>query len=947
MFFLQKLPVNGFNFFHGAGQRKLFCISGVTAAGFGPFLRMFNPPVDFFRQILRISGLEQRAAVQRKIPGGAGTRIGNQRYQTGGESFHAGERFDFDFGCVHIQIAAGHAFQKFRIRPETEEHRRIRQFFPHPPVFFAQRPAAGKPQMNRIPVFGKADGFQQHILPFFRRKAAGHQDMETFMRYRRLVRKIRRNSVADDMEGSPETVIRKLVGNKLRRTVDMGKAPEKIPVKKTVKQPGSQAAFPQPDKVRDILRLQVVGCKTRDPHFFRFFRNGFFHRERQVQVHHVHTLQRRTDHLFYRLRKYNALFFRNRRHQRNVLPRQHEFIRARTAGTDYTDRVPAQTQLFRKAPGGDRRPVGRIVKLVHCQKDCHAHVISQIPRIDNKNAVISVKSGFCWCNYTNKSRAPLPSAEFPENPGVCRAILTLDELPELADTEGMFNFSKPEIDPKYQAGLEKQHKRGKLHAIERIQALLDPGSFTEIYSGVRHNCTEFGMEGKDIPYDGVITGFGTINGRQVAVYSQDFTLQGGSLGFLHGQKIANIIEAAVNARCPLIGINDSGGARIQEGVNALAGYGDIFYNNVRASGYIPQISIIAGSCAGGAVYSPGITDFVFTVKSISLLFVTGAKVVKAACNIDITDEALGGADVHARKSGVAHFFAETEQECFASVRRLLDFIPHYYGDNTGKDAEGRRNPAFKFNKAKRKAIGEVLPEKQSQCYDVHRIIDCLADDGGFLEVHAGFAQNVVVGFTHIAGRVTGIVANQSACLGGVLDCDASDKAARFIRYCDAFDIPLLTLADVPGFLPGPQEEQKGIIRHGAKLIYAYAEATVPKVTVILRKAYGGAYIAMCSRHLKADFVFAWESSEIAVMGADGAVQILFGKELKNGSVSLEEKKEEYRRSFMNPWTAARAGNISEVIRPEDTRDKITAAFDFLQAKKQMSGVKKKHGNIPL
>ena len=516
----------------------------------------------------------------------------------------------------------------------------------------------------------------------------------------------------------------------------------------------------------------------------------------------------------------------------------------------------------------------------------------------------------------------------------------------MVDTICMFPFRKKKRQTpaeKYKAGIEKQHKRGRLHAIERIYALLDEGSFTEVYSGVEHSCTNFGMAEKEIPYDGVITGFGAIAGRQVAVYAQDFTLQGGSLGFLHGQKIANIIEAAVNARCPVIGINDSGGARIQEGVGSLAGYGDIFYNNVRASGYIPQISIIAGSCAGGAVYSPGITDFVFAIKDLSLLFVTGAKVVKAACHIDITDKALGGADVHAKTSGVAHFISESERECFATVRRLLDYIPHFYGD-----AGVNQYPSFKFSKSKLQQITRVLPERQSQCYDVRKVIECLIDDGsGFLEVHAEFAKNVVVGFTRIAGRVTGIVANQSEHLGGVLDCDSSDKAARFIRYCDAFDIPLLTLADVPGFLPGPDEEQKGIIRHGAKLIYAYAEATVPKVTVILRKAYGGAYIAMCSRHLRADFVFAWEDAEIAVMGADGAVQILFSKELSPGSAEFEAKKEEYRTEFMNPWIAARAGNISEVIKPEETRTKIEASFNFLAAKKQMSGVKKKHGNIPL
>lgn len=518
----------------------------------------------------------------------------------------------------------------------------------------------------------------------------------------------------------------------------------------------------------------------------------------------------------------------------------------------------------------------------------------------------------------------------------------------------MFQKTKQDISKTkqsvYQTGIEKQHKRGRFHAIERIQALLDKDSFNEIYSGVQHNCSEFGMDKKEIPYDGVITGFGTINGRQVAVYSQDFTLQGGSLGFLHGRKIADIIEAAVNARCPVIGINDSGGARIQEGVNALAGYGDIFYNNVLASGYIPQISIIAGSCAGGAVYSPGITDFVFTVKSLSLLFVTGAKVVKAAVNIDITDEALGGAEVHAQKSGVAHFLTEDEKDCFSTVRRLLDFIPHYYGDTVNKyGPEKHKFLQHKpvFSKSKLKKITEILPEKQTQCYDVHGIIDCLTDDGEFLEVHAEFAKNIVVGFARIDGIVTGVIANQSGYLGGILDCDASDKAARFIRYCDAFDIQLLTLTDVPGFLPGPQEEQKGIIRHGAKLIYAYAESTVPKVTVILRKAYGGAYIAMCSRHLKADFVFAWESSEIAVMGAEGAVQILYGKDLKAGTKEFEDKKEEYRQSFMNPWTAAKAGNITEVIKPEETRGRIEAAFSFLAEKKSGLKIRKKHGNIPL
>ncbi|MDD6294547.1 MAG: acyl-CoA carboxylase subunit beta [Treponema sp.] len=492
--------------------------------------------------------------------------------------------------------------------------------------------------------------------------------------------------------------------------------------------------------------------------------------------------------------------------------------------------------------------------------------------------------------------------------------------------------------------LEKQHEKGKLHAIERINALCDKDSFKEIYSGVRHHCTSFGMESKEIPYDGVITGFGKINGRKVAVYAQDFTVQGGSLGLKHGQKIAELIDMAVKARCPVIGVNDSGGARIQEGVDALCGYGDLFYQNVRASGSVPQISIIAGPCAGGAVYSPGITDFIFAVDKISQLFITGPKVVKSVMFMDITAEDLGGASIHSKKSGVAHFRCENENDCYEKVRKLLDYIPHYYGDSLKVDAK------FKFNEKKmQKKITEILPENTKKGYDVREIIGCVVDEDSFFEVMEEFSQNAVVGFGKIEGRSVGIVANNPAGLGGVLNCDASDKIARFVRYCDSFNVPLLTFVDVPGFIPGPEEEQKGIIRHGAKIIYAYSEASVPKVTVILRKAYGGAYIAMCSKHLGADYVYAWPASEIAVMGAEGALGILYAKEMKDPAKAqfVAEKSQEYKDTIMTPTIAAQRGYISEVISPEETRSRIASSFDFLAEQLSMDKPLKKHGNIPL
>ncbi len=492
--------------------------------------------------------------------------------------------------------------------------------------------------------------------------------------------------------------------------------------------------------------------------------------------------------------------------------------------------------------------------------------------------------------------------------------------------------------------IEKQHEKGKLHAIERINFLCDKGTFSEIYSSARHTCTSFGMESKNIPYDGVITGFGKINGKRVAVYAQDFTVQGGSLGKVHGQKIAELIAKAIEARCPVIGLNDSGGARIQEGVDALCGYGDLFYQNVRASGSVPQISIIAGPCAGGAVYSPGITDFIFAVDTISQMFITGPKVVKSVLSLDITSEELGGATVHSQKSGVAHFRCQSEAECYEQVRHLLDYIPHYYGEEIVAEAK------FKFDeRRKAKLIADVIPLESKKGYDIRDVINCVIDDDSFFEVMKEFAEMAVIGFAKIEGKSVGIVANNPSSWGGLMNCDASDKIARFVRYCDAYNIPLVTFVDVPGFLPGPDEEQKGIIRHGAKVIYAYSEATVPKVTIITRKAYGGAYIAMCSKHLGADFVYAWPKSEIAVMGAEGALGILYAKEMKDPSqvALIAQKSQEYRDTIMTPEIAARRDYISEIINPEETRERIARSLDFLSAKKATDSPCKKHGNIPL
>lgn len=499
--------------------------------------------------------------------------------------------------------------------------------------------------------------------------------------------------------------------------------------------------------------------------------------------------------------------------------------------------------------------------------------------------------------------------------------------------------------------IEKQHAKGKLHAIERIQGLLDSNSFREIQSGVTNLEETFGLKPGQFPYDGVITGYGSINGRKVFIYSEDFTVIGGTLGKQHGFKIANVIKLAIENRCPIIGINDSGGARIQEGVNALAGYGEIFYYNTMASGYIPQISIIAGNCAGGAVYSPGITDFIFVIDDISQMYVTGPKVIKSVTNEDITAAELGGAQVHSSTSGVAHFRCEDENDCFGKVRKLLNTIPQCYSDES-QSPDMRDFSDYTKNSVFRYEMDHIIPEERNKSYDIKDIISLIADEDSFIEIMEQFAKNIVVGFGKLKGITVGFIANQPKFAAGALDCDASDKGARFIRYCDAYNIPMITLTDVPGFLPGSNQEKKGIIRHGAKLLYAYSEATTTKLNVILRKAYGGAYIAMCSKHLRADFVYAWPDAEIAVMGAEGAVDILFAKAMKNldpeeKKAFREEKIDEYNKDFMNAKVATMHGYVDEIIKPEATRERLYADILMLRGRKMISGVTKKHGNIPL
>lgn len=489
--------------------------------------------------------------------------------------------------------------------------------------------------------------------------------------------------------------------------------------------------------------------------------------------------------------------------------------------------------------------------------------------------------------------------------------------------------------------IEKQKAIGKMTARERIAALLDANSFHEYDTFVQHACTDFGMQGKELPADGVVIGTGTIGGQPVAVFAQDFTVAGGSLGLMHARKITKIMDYALNMRMPLIGINDSGGARIQEGVNALAGYGEIFFRNTMASGVIPQISVILGPCAGGAVYSPALTDFVFVVDNISKMFITGPEVIKTVLGEEISMEELGGARVHCELTGNAHFFAQSEAECFEQIRKLIATIPA----NNTTPAERTETVEPHTNRYR---IGEIVPADPTQPYDVRDVIRAVSDDSDFVEVMELFAGNIVVGFGRIDGRTVGFVANQPLVMAGVLDCDSSDKAARFIRFCDAFNVPIVTIEDLPGYLPGVDQEHAGVIRHGAKLLYAYSEATVPKITVILRKAYGGGYIAMNSRHLQADFVFAWPRAEIAVMGPEGAANVIFRKDIlaaENPEEMRQLKIQEYKDKFANPYVAAAKGYVDAVIEPEQTRQCLIHALEVAQRKETILP-KKKHGIPP-
>ncbi len=492
--------------------------------------------------------------------------------------------------------------------------------------------------------------------------------------------------------------------------------------------------------------------------------------------------------------------------------------------------------------------------------------------------------------------------------------------------------------------IERQHREGKLSARERIELLLDAGSFVEIDALVVHRCRDFGMEDQQIPGDGVITGYGTIDGRLVYLFAQDFTVFGGSLSETNARKICKIMDLAVEGGAPVIGLNDSGGARIQEGVASLGGYADIFLRNTLASGVVPQISAILGPCAGGAVYSPAITDFILMVESTSYMFVTGPDVIRTVTHEEVTKETLGGAQTHAARSGVAHFTHGNDAACLMGIRELLSYLP---SNNLDDAPAGRSDDDPDREEA---ALDRLIPEDPNRPYDIKRLIEGVVDDGKFLEVHAQYAKNIVVGFARLANRSVGIVANQPAWLAGVLDIDASLKGARFVRFCDAFNIPLITFEDVPGFLPGTQQEFGGIIKHGAKLLYAYAEATVPKITVITRKAYGGAYCVMASKHLRTDVNLAYPSAEIAVMGPEGAVNILYRRELErageNAARVRAEKIAEYRDRFSNPWIAAERGFVDAVIEPRQTRPALIRALRQLAGKRQAMPAKK-HGNLPL
>ncbi|MDE6409302.1 MAG: acyl-CoA carboxylase subunit beta [Muribaculaceae bacterium] len=489
----------------------------------------------------------------------------------------------------------------------------------------------------------------------------------------------------------------------------------------------------------------------------------------------------------------------------------------------------------------------------------------------------------------------------------------------------------------------KQHERGKYTARERIAMLLDEGSFEELDMFVTHRCTNFGMEKKHPLGDGVVTGFGTIEGRLVYVFAQDFTVLGGSLSETMAQKICKVMDLAMKMGAPCIGLNDSGGARIQEGINALGGYAEIFQRNILASGVIPQISAILGPCAGGAVYSPALTDFTIMTKGLSYMFLTGPTVVKTVTGEDVSQEQLGGASVHASKSGVTHFATESEEEALGLIRKLISYIPQNNLEET--PLVDCKDPIDRLEDK----LNDIIPDSPKRSYDMYDVIGAIVDNSEFLEVQRDYAKNIIIGFARMNGQSVGIVANQPKVLAGVLDSNASRKAARFVRFCDCFNIPLVTLVDVPGFLPGTGQEYNGVILHGAKLLYAYGEATVPKVTVTLRKSYGGSHIVMSCKQLRGDVNYAWPSSEIAVMGAEGAVGVLYAKEAKtheNPAQFKLEKEEEYRDLFANPYQAAKFGYIDDVIEPRNTRFRVIKALNMLATKKQTNPAKK-HGNIPL
>ena len=494
-----------------------------------------------------------------------------------------------------------------------------------------------------------------------------------------------------------------------------------------------------------------------------------------------------------------------------------------------------------------------------------------------------------------------------------------------------------------QERIDTQHKKGRLTARERIDLLLDKGSFREVDAFVQHRTHDFGLDKQKFMSDSVVTGWGTVEGRLVYVFSQDFTVFGGSLGEVHAEKVCKIMDMAMKNGAPMIGLNDSGGARIQEGVVSLAGYADIFLRNTLASGVIPQISAIMGPCAGGAVYSPALTDFIFMTRNTSYMFVTGPDVVKAVTHEEVTQEELGGASVHSEKSGVCHVAADSEADTLYLIRKLLGYLPQNNMEDPPFLAGG--DDPLRMDDA----LNTIIPDDPNKPYDIKEVIRLIVDNGQFFEIHENYAQNIVVGFSRLGGHSIGIIANQPAVLAGVLDIDASEKAARFVRFCDSFNIPILTLEDVPGFLPGTVQEHHGIIRSGAKLLYAYCEATVPKLTVITRKAYGGAYDVMSSKHIRGDFNVAWPSAEIAVMGPDGAVNIIFRKELEKAADPVQRKAElvaEYREKFASPYVAAERGYIDDVIEPKETRPRLINALEMLSNKRDANPAKK-HGNIPL